>query len=123
MSPDILYSETSSDTTVNEGESVSLQCTAEGFPRPTIAWRREDNRNIALRDDPGHRGKETGGQEQWGKETGGKEHGEGDMWVQVGKDTGAKIQVGKGTEARRHAGNADALLPGRELHRRDRIMK
>lgn len=47
--PDIINDETSSDTTVNEGDSVTLTCVAEGYPRPEIKWKREDGRRITLR--------------------------------------------------------------------------
>ncbi|XP_050720024.1 basement membrane-specific heparan sulfate proteoglycan core protein-like [Eriocheir sinensis] len=47
--PDIINDETSSDTTVNEGDSVTLRCVAEGYPKPEIKWKREDNRRITLK--------------------------------------------------------------------------
>ena len=47
--PDILYNETSNDTIVAEGASVSLRCEARGFPEPTVSWRREHRREIVLR--------------------------------------------------------------------------
>ncbi|KAK8385615.1 hypothetical protein O3P69_016413 [Scylla paramamosain] len=50
--PDIINEQTSSDTTVNEGESVTLRCVAEGLPRPEIKWKREDGRRITLRSPP-----------------------------------------------------------------------
>ncbi|XP_064474483.1 lachesin-like isoform X2 [Ornithodoros turicata] len=46
--PRILDQGTSSDTTVDEGSKVSLQCRADGYPKPTIMWRREDGREINL---------------------------------------------------------------------------
>ncbi|CAL4067920.1 unnamed protein product, partial [Meganyctiphanes norvegica] len=46
--PDIMDSETSADTTVNEGENVNLRCRAVGYPQPEITWRREDGRTIRL---------------------------------------------------------------------------
>lgn len=47
--PDIIYEQTSSDTTINEGDSVSLRCVAEGFPRPEVKWKREDGRGIVIK--------------------------------------------------------------------------
>ena len=51
--PDILYNETSNDTIVAEGASVSLRCEARGFPEPTVLWRREHRREIVLRTERG----------------------------------------------------------------------
>ncbi|KAK4287847.1 hypothetical protein Pmani_039096 [Petrolisthes manimaculis] len=47
--PDFVNNQTSSDTTVNEGDSVTLGCVAKGFPEPHIKWKREDGRNIILK--------------------------------------------------------------------------
>ena len=47
--PDILYNETSNDTIVAEGASVSLRCEARGFPEPTVEWQREGRRQIVIR--------------------------------------------------------------------------
>lgn len=47
--PDILYNETSNDTIVAEGASVTLRCEARGYPEPTVTWRREDGAPIVLR--------------------------------------------------------------------------
>lgn len=44
--PDIIDSESSSDTTVREGSNVSLTCAARGHPQPHIVWRREDGAPI-----------------------------------------------------------------------------
>ncbi|KAK4320426.1 hypothetical protein Pmani_008732 [Petrolisthes manimaculis] len=55
--PDIVSDETSGDTMVSEGSSVRLRCQARGFPEPTVVWRREDGRNITLRE-PGQTKKE-----------------------------------------------------------------
>lgn len=50
--PDILWDETSSDVSVTEGHSVSLDCRATGYPKPNITWRREDGEPIVLRVGP-----------------------------------------------------------------------
>uniref|UniRef100_T1JKF9 Ig-like domain-containing protein n=1 Tax=Strigamia maritima TaxID=126957 RepID=T1JKF9_STRMM len=47
--PDILWDETSSDVSVTEGNSVSLDCRATGYPKPNITWRREDGDPIILK--------------------------------------------------------------------------
>ncbi|XP_076036266.1 neurotrimin-like [Oratosquilla oratoria] len=44
--PDILNDETSSDTTVSEGDDVTLRCQATGHPTPNITWKREDGKPI-----------------------------------------------------------------------------
>ncbi|UYV78478.1 hypothetical protein LAZ67_16001654 [Cordylochernes scorpioides] len=44
--PRILENLTSSDTTVEERARVSMRCRADGYPTPTISWRREDSRQI-----------------------------------------------------------------------------
>lgn len=46
--PDIVVEESSSDVVVREGSNVTLICKANGYPRPTISWRREDNEPIPL---------------------------------------------------------------------------
>ena len=51
--PDILYNETSNDTTVAEGASVHLRCKAIGVPEPTIFWKRKGNTSIILRSENG----------------------------------------------------------------------
>ena len=48
--PDIIGDETSGDMMVTEGTTVKLDCKARGYPTPKIEWRREDNKNIVLRD-------------------------------------------------------------------------
>ena len=50
--PDILYNETSNDTIVAEGASVTLRCEARGYPEPIVTWRREDGAPIVLRNNP-----------------------------------------------------------------------
>jgi hypothetical protein len=37
-----------SDVTVNEGDNVTLTCTATGKPAPRIVWRREDGQKIVV---------------------------------------------------------------------------
>lgn len=44
--PDIVDSESSTDTVVREGSNTSLTCTARGHPPPHILWRREDGSSI-----------------------------------------------------------------------------
>ncbi|XP_032787845.1 lachesin isoform X1 [Daphnia magna] len=44
--PDIIDSESSTDTIVREGSNVSLTCAASGHPQPHILWRREDGASI-----------------------------------------------------------------------------
>ncbi|XP_054161089.1 lachesin-like, partial [Oppia nitens] len=46
--PSIVDSDTSSDTAVDERQRLSLRCRANGYPQPTITWRREDNKDINL---------------------------------------------------------------------------
>ncbi|CAL4067447.1 unnamed protein product, partial [Meganyctiphanes norvegica] len=47
--PNIVDEQTSGDINVPEGESVNLQCTAKGYPEPTIQWRRKDHKIILKR--------------------------------------------------------------------------
>nr|XP_045586955.1 lachesin-like [Procambarus clarkii] len=47
--PDIINDLTSSDTTINEGDTVHLRCVAEGYPSPEIKWKREDGRDIVIK--------------------------------------------------------------------------
>ena len=51
--PDILNTpEVSIDESVtNEGGSVALMCKATGVPEPTVQWRREDGKDIVIRND------------------------------------------------------------------------
>jgi len=44
--PDIDYLKTSQDVVAQEGENVTLVCSASGHPTPRITWRREDRENI-----------------------------------------------------------------------------
>ena len=46
--PSIVDYETSSDTSVSEHHKLSLRCKANGYPPPTISWRREDSRDVNL---------------------------------------------------------------------------
>ncbi|XP_045121826.1 lachesin-like isoform X2 [Portunus trituberculatus] len=55
--PNIIDEETSGDIEVRDGDSVSLVCTARGYPEPKILWRREDNEKIMLRQGRGNKSK------------------------------------------------------------------
>lgn len=44
--PDIVDYQTSHDMTVQEGQNVTLTCTAAGLPDPTIDWRREEKKPL-----------------------------------------------------------------------------
>ncbi|KAK8385772.1 hypothetical protein O3P69_016501 [Scylla paramamosain] len=55
--PNIIDEETSGDILVRDGDSVSLVCTARGYPEPKILWRREDNEKIMLRQGRGNKSK------------------------------------------------------------------
>lgn len=46
--PDIVDDRSTSDVTVNEGDNVTLTCTATGKPTPRIVWRREDGQKIVV---------------------------------------------------------------------------
>ena len=46
--PDIVDERSTSDVTVNEGDNVTLTCTATGKPTPRIVWRREDGQKIVV---------------------------------------------------------------------------
>ena len=46
--PDIVDERSTSDVTVNEGDNVTLTCTATGKPAPRIVWRREDGHKILV---------------------------------------------------------------------------
>ncbi|XP_042876504.1 lachesin-like [Penaeus japonicus] len=47
--PNIIDNETSGDVTVPDGESVTLVCVANGYPKPKIEWKREDKEKIVVR--------------------------------------------------------------------------
>lgn len=44
--PDIIDYETSHDMVVDEGQNVTLTCSAVGLPEPTIEWRREGKKPL-----------------------------------------------------------------------------
>lgn len=46
--PQIVDSDTSSDTVVDERQKLSLRCRASGYPAPTVTWRREDGKELNL---------------------------------------------------------------------------
>uniref|UniRef100_A0ABD2WJW5 Ig-like domain-containing protein n=1 Tax=Trichogramma kaykai TaxID=54128 RepID=A0ABD2WJW5_9HYME len=48
--PDFIPEETSSDVTVQEGYHVKLKCRATGIPPPKVSWRREDQKDIIIRE-------------------------------------------------------------------------
>ncbi|XP_066954068.1 lachesin-like [Macrobrachium rosenbergii] len=47
--PNIIDEQTSGDVTVPDGESVTLTCTANGYPKPRIVWKREGGEKIILK--------------------------------------------------------------------------
>lgn len=51
--PDILDAGTSSDTEVEEGDNVTLTCSAVGQPTPRIVWRREDGKTFTVYNNTG----------------------------------------------------------------------
>lgn len=53
--PTIDDSLSSSDVIVREGANVTLTCRANGSPKPTIKWKRDDNSKISI--SKGHVGK------------------------------------------------------------------
>ncbi|KAG7210533.1 hypothetical protein KM043_012053 [Ampulex compressa] len=48
--PDFIAKETSSDATISEGGQVKLTCRARGVPPPRVSWRREDGKDIIIRE-------------------------------------------------------------------------
>ena len=55
--PDIIIGpNTSNDTIVAEGDSITLKCEVTGYPEPTVWWAREDQTPIVQRN---HQGKIT----------------------------------------------------------------
>ena len=52
--PDIIIGpNTSNDTIVAEGDSITLKCEFEGYPEPTVTWTREDPTPIVQRNSQG----------------------------------------------------------------------
>lgn len=53
MPPDILNTPDMAidESVTNEGGSVQLVCQATGVPEPTVQWRREQSKDIVLRND------------------------------------------------------------------------
>ncbi|XP_043277287.1 lachesin-like [Venturia canescens] len=49
--PDIMDDESSDGLVTREGGNITLRCIATGVPNPTVTWRREDGRNIVIRED------------------------------------------------------------------------
>ncbi|KAL6420084.1 hypothetical protein ACFW04_013398 [Cataglyphis niger] len=49
--PDIIDDETANGMVTHEGGNIRLRCVATGVPEPTVSWKREDGRNIILRED------------------------------------------------------------------------
>ncbi|XP_023290598.1 lachesin [Orussus abietinus] len=48
--PDFVAEETSGDVMINEGGQTKLTCRARGVPMPRVTWRREDNKDIVIRE-------------------------------------------------------------------------
>ncbi len=48
--PDINAKQTSGDVDAKMGSTVNMRCNAEGVPKPTIKWRREDGKLIKIND-------------------------------------------------------------------------
>ncbi|CAD6208620.1 GSCOCG00010600001-RA-CDS [Cotesia congregata] len=48
--PDFVTNETSGDVMVSEGSQVKLTCRAKGVPLPRVNWKREDAKNIIIRE-------------------------------------------------------------------------
>ncbi|XP_074094824.1 lachesin [Cotesia typhae] len=48
--PDFVTNETSGDVMVSEGSQVKLTCRAKGVPLPRVNWKREDAKNIVIRE-------------------------------------------------------------------------
>ena len=46
--PDITQSTT--DLELQQGETANLECRADGYPSPTISWRREEDLPIRAKD-------------------------------------------------------------------------
>ena len=60
--PDIDTSRTSGDVEAKLGSTVKLDCNADGYPKPTIKWRREDGKLIKIKTPNGRISKGTASQ-------------------------------------------------------------
>ncbi|XP_034933668.1 lachesin [Chelonus insularis] len=49
--PDIMDDESTDGYVTQERGNIKLRCVATGIPQPTVTWRREDGRNITLREE------------------------------------------------------------------------
>ncbi|XP_043603600.1 lachesin-like [Bombus pyrosoma] len=49
--PDIMDDKSAEGMVTHEGGEIRLKCVATGSPQPTVTWKREDGRNIILRED------------------------------------------------------------------------
>ncbi|XP_029176542.1 lachesin [Nylanderia fulva] len=49
--PDIMDDDTANGMVTHEGGNIRLRCVATGSPKPIVSWKREDGRNIILRED------------------------------------------------------------------------
>lgn len=49
--PDIMDDESADGMVTHEGGNIRLRCVATGSPKPIVTWKREDGRNIILRED------------------------------------------------------------------------
>lgn len=49
--PDIIDDKSAEGMVTHEGGEIKLKCVATGSPEPTVTWKREDGRNIILRED------------------------------------------------------------------------
>lgn len=49
--PDIMDDDSTDGYVTGERGNIKLRCVAMGIPQPTVTWRREDGRNITLREE------------------------------------------------------------------------
>ncbi|CAK9798992.1 Lac [Anthophora plagiata] len=49
--PDIMDDKSAGGMITHEGGNIKLKCVATGSPKPTVTWKREDGRNIVIRED------------------------------------------------------------------------